>query len=69
MSSSVNAVQILGDLHGLHTTLVFMLLCGDTRAAEILKIVFMLLRADARAVGILKMHVVDYVRLGHWYNR
>ena len=37
MSYSVNAVQILGDLHGLRTALVFMLLRGDARAAGILK--------------------------------
>ena len=69
MSYSVNAVQILGDLHGLRTALVFMLLRGDARAAEIVKIVFMLLRADARAAGILKMHVVDFVRLGHLWSQ
>ena len=46
-----------------------MLLHGDARAVEILKIVFMLLRADARAAGILKMHVVDYVRLGNWLRQ
>lgn len=69
MSYSVNAVQILGDLHGLRTALVFMLLRGDARAVEIVKIVFMLLRADARAAGILKMHVVDYARLGNWLRQ
>ena len=69
MSYSVNAAQILGDLHGLRTALVFMLLRGDARAAEILKIVFMLLRVDARAAGILKMHVVDFVRLGHLWRQ
>ena len=37
MSYSVNAVQILGYLHGLRTALVFMLLRGDARAAGILK--------------------------------
>ena len=46
-----------------------MLLRGDARAAEILKIVFMLLRVDARAAGILKMHVVDFVRLGHLWRQ
>ena len=69
MSYSVNAAQILGDLHGLRTALVFMLLRGDARAAEILKIVFMLLRVDARAAGILKMHVVDFVCLGHLWRQ
>ena len=69
MSYSVNAAQILGDLHGLRTALVFMLLRGDARAAEILKIVFMLLRVDARAAGILKMRVVDFVRLGHLWRQ
>ena len=69
MSYSVNAVQILGDLHGLRTALVFMLLRGDALAVEIVKIVFMLLRADARAAGILKMHVVDYVRPGNWLRQ
>ena len=37
MSYSVNAVQILGDLHGLRIALVFMLLRGDARAVGILK--------------------------------
>ena len=69
MSYSVNAAQFLGDLHGLRTAFVFMLLRGDARAAEILKIVFMLLRVDARAAGILKMHVVDFVRLGHLWRQ
>ena len=69
MSYSVNAAQIRGDLHGLRTALVFMLLRGDARAAEILKIVFMLLRVDARAAGILKMHVADFVRLGHLWRQ
>ena len=69
MSYSVNAVQILGDLHGLRTAIVFMLLRGDALAVEIVKIVFMLLRADARAAGILKMHIIDDVRPGNWLRQ